>query len=160
MEAFSINASLFWFLLGVAFLVLEALTPGFFLMFFGLGAWVTSGLIFLLPLPQSVQWLIFLAVSVTTLLIFRKKIKVLFEGRLAKTDNLDDPLVRDQYVGREVVILKDVSLDQPGQAELNGSNWQARTADEAPLPAGRRARVTGLDGLTLIVTSISSGKPE
>ena len=158
MEAFAIDASLFWFLLGVALLVLEALTPGFFLMFFGLGAWVTGALVFFLPLPQSGQWLIFLAVSVATLLIFRRKVKLFFEGRLAKNDNLDDPMVRDQYIGREVLILKDVRPNQPGQAELNGTNWQAKSIDGVSIPAGTRALVTALEGLTLVVTLIDSNK--
>ena len=158
MEVFSIDASLFWFLLGVALLVLEALTPGFFLMFFGLGAWVTGALVYFLPLPQSGQWLIFLAVSVAALLVFRRKVKLFFEGRLAKNDNMDDPIVRDQYIGRDVLILKDISPDQPGLAELNGTNWQARSAGGASIAAGARARVTALEGLTLIVASIDSNK--
>ena len=150
MEMFSINASLFWFLLGVFFLVLEAMTPGFFLMFFGLGAWATSAVVFFLPLGQSWQWLVFIVVSVAALLIFRRKVKMLFQGRLAENDNLEDAVFRDQYIGREVVILEEVSSARPGLAELNGTNWQART-EGPPIAAGERARVVNLDGLTLIL---------
>ncbi len=149
---FSIDASLFWFLLGVAFLVLEALTPGVFLVFFGLGAWVTGALVFFLPLGQGPQWLVFMAVSVAALVVLRRKLRSLFQGRLAKPDNMDDPVFTNQYIGRDVVVLETVEPDRPGLAELNGTNWQARTEDGQAIMAGRRARVVRLEGLTLVIS--------
>ncbi|MDR2947534.1 MAG: NfeD family protein [Candidatus Adiutrix sp.] len=155
MEIFGLNAALVWFLSGVFFLVLEALTPGVFLMFFGLGAWVTAAAIFFVPsLGPSPQWLIFSVVSVAALLIFRRKLKALFQGKTAESDNLEDAVVRGQYIGREVTVLKETGPGQPGLAELNGTNWQARS--EGPtLAAGVRARVVRLDGLTLIVEPLN-----
>lgn len=148
-----INPSLFWFLLGVAFLVLEAVTPGFFLMFFGLGAWVVSLAVLFPPVAAGshLQWLIFIVVSVLSLLIFRRKVKSLFQGRLAKNDNMDDPVAQAQYLNREVLVIKAVGPDQPGLVELNGTNWQART-DGPLLSPGQRARVIRLEGLTLILS--------
>ncbi len=152
MEMFGLNAILFWFLLGVVFLFLEALTPGVFLVFFGIGAWVTGTVVFFAPPGQSTQWLIFMIVSVVTLALLRRKLQTLFHGRLAKTDNLDDPVFTDRYVGQRVLVLEETGPDQPGLAELNGTNWGART--EGPtLPAGARARVVRLDGLTLIIAA-------
>lgn len=148
----SISPSLMWFIIGIVLLVLEALTPGFFLMFFGFGALVVSGLTFFLPIDDTLQWGAFLLVSIIALLVFRKKVKSLFQGRMAASDNMDDPVVSDQYIGREVLILKDVSKDEPGLAELNGTNWQART--EGPmLEAGKRARVVRLEGLSLVLAA-------
>ncbi len=156
MELFSVNASLFWFLLGVVFLVLEAVTPGFFLIFFGLGAWVVSLVLFFTPMGHNIQWLLFIVVSVASLLVFRRKFKALFQGRLAKADNMDDPVINDRYIGREVLIIQEAGPDQPGLAELDGTNWRARS--EGPvIPAGRRARVLRLDGLTLVVTPTGNG---
>lgn len=151
MEAFNINPSLFWFLLGAAFLVLEALTPGFFLIFFGLGAWVVSLTVFFLPLGQHLQWLLFILISVAGLLIFRRKVRTFFQGRLAKNDNIEDPVARAQYLGRQALVLREAGPEQPGLAELNGTNWQART-DGPVLSPGQRARVIRLEGLTLILS--------
>jgi len=151
MEVLNINPSLFWFLLGVAFLVLEALTPGFFLMFFGLGAWLVSLAFFFLPIGPHSQWLLFIVVSVAGLLIFRQKVKSLFQGRLAKNDNMEDAIAQAQYLNREVTVLKEVGPQEPGLVELNGTNWQALT-DGPVLAPGQRARVIRRDGLTLILT--------
>ena len=152
MDFLNISPSLMWFLIGIFLLVLEAATPGFFLMFFGFGALVVSGFNLFLPLGESWQWALFLLFSVSSLLIFRKKVRTLFAGRLSKSDNMDDPVVSEQYIGREVLILKDVTKEEPGLAELNGTNWQART-DGPPLAAGKRARVLRLEGLSLVVAA-------
>ncbi|UQZ90345.1 hypothetical protein C4J81_14485 [Deltaproteobacteria bacterium Smac51] len=148
---FGLNATLFWFIAGVIFFVLEALTPGFFLMFFGLGAWASAIVMLFMPFPAVFQWLIFMAVSVISLLMLRKRMKSLFEGRLAKNDNIEDSVFSSQYVGREVVVVKEIGPGRPGLVELNGTNWQARTESEAVFPAGDRVLVRSLEGLTLTV---------
>jgi len=155
MEIFSINAGLFWFLLGVALLVLEALTPGFVMMFFGLGAWAVSLFLLFIPLSLNQQILVFIAVSVAGLLIFRSKLKTFFAGRLAKNDNLDDPVFTAQYVGREVVVVKEVRPDSPGLVELNGTNWNAKS-ENGTYAAGDRAKVERLEGLTLVLSPIGA----
>lgn len=55
--------------------------------------------------------------------------------------------------GEEGMIGRVVTLEQPlgpeGRIWLEGEAWQARA--EAPLPAGTRVRVTGFDGLTVLL---------
>ncbi len=150
MEIFGLDASLFWFIAGVFLLALEAVTPGFFLLFFGLGAWVAAAAAFFLPVSLSGQLLIFMAVSVLTLIILRRKLKYLFEGRLAPKDKIDDPVFTSQYLGREVTIVRRAGPVEPGLAELNGTNWRART-EQGVVEAGCQATVERLEGLTLIV---------
>lgn len=144
------NVTLVWFIAGIVFLVLEALTPGFFLIFFGLGACVVAGLNFFVPLPSFIQWIIFMAVSVGSLMALRKRLKVIFEGRLAKNDNIDDPVFSSQYIGREVLVLKDIAPGQPGLVELNGTNWQAASTENS-FASGERVKVKAIDGLTLVL---------
>ncbi len=145
------NITLVWFVAGVLFLFLEVVTPGFFLIFFGLGAWAVAAVTFFAPLPAGLQWVLFMAVSIASLLMLRKRLKLLFEGRLAKDDNIEDPIFSGQYIGREVVVLKEVAPGRPGLVELHGSNWQARTEGSGTFQEGARVTVRGLDGLTLIV---------
>lgn len=155
MEIFSINASLFWFLFGVAFLVFEMITPGFVLLFFGLGAWVVSGLIYFLPIAPSFQVLVFISSSIFLLFVLRRKLKVVFKGRQNTDNNFDDAVIKGQYIGREVTILEEISPDKPGRAELNGTSWQAKTAGPS-FAIGARAKVVQLDGLTLVLEALSS----
>ena len=65
---------LFWFLFGIFCLVLELVMPGFFIFFFGLGAWCAA-LAGLVPhISMSAQILIFLVASIALLILLRAKL--------------------------------------------------------------------------------------
>ena len=69
---------LFWFVLGFVLLILEIATPGIVFVFFGLGAWLVMGLLFLFPLSQFFQFLIFIVSSVIFLFLLRRHLKNIF----------------------------------------------------------------------------------
>ena len=152
MEVFSLNATLFWFILGVVFLVLEALTPGLFLLFFGLGAWAAGGG-GLAGLGLMAQGLIFLTVSLVSLVIFRKKLQAFFAARPSRSEDFDDPVVSGQYLGREVTVIGATAPGRSGLVELNCTNWNARS-EGGVLEPGDQVRVLRREGLTLIVEKI------
>ena len=54
---------LIWFLIGVAFLVSEMISPVFILFFFGMGAWITSLVTAFLPELNFNQQIIIFSVS-------------------------------------------------------------------------------------------------
>lgn len=148
------NVTLMWFIAGVFFLVLEAITPGFFLLFFGVGAWAAAIVTFCIPISAVFQWGLFMAVSIISLLAMRKRLKAIFERRARTDDAIDDPVFSSQYIGREVLVLKEIAPGRPGLVELNGSDWQARTDGQATLAQGERVIVQALSGLTLIVIKV------
>ena len=49
-----------------------------------------------------------------------------------------------------MLILEEVGEVKPGLAEINGTNWQARTEGQT-IAAGERGTVVRIDGLTLIL---------
>ena len=74
------HPALFWFLFGIVCLLLEMLLPGFFMFFFGLGAWCAA-LVALMPAVSfSVQILVFLAASLALLAFLRVRFKQMFQG--------------------------------------------------------------------------------
>lgn len=85
MAFFSENAAFCWFLAALAFLVLEVLTPTFFLAFFGVGALASALTALALPGATTVQWAVFVLVSLAGLLLLRKRIR--FSLRPAHSDN-------------------------------------------------------------------------
>ena len=68
------NAPLLWFLLGLFFLFVELLAPTLVLVFFGAGAWVTACAA-LLGLPPAWQLVLFILVSLLTLLLLRRHLR-------------------------------------------------------------------------------------
>ena len=77
------SPELSWFVLGLVLILSEFIVPGFVIIFFGLGAWITAlcTLIGLSP-TISIQLAIFLASTVLTLVLFRKKGQRYFMGEL------------------------------------------------------------------------------
>jgi membrane protein implicated in regulation of membrane protease activity len=152
MASLAFEPPLVWFLLGIGFLVLEALAPGIFLLFFGLGAWIAA-LAALAGLDLTAQLLTFIAAALAGLAFFRNKLKRLLAARSGRGGETEDPVVAAQYLGREVMVVGEAAPGRQALVELNGANWQARTDGEA-LRLGDRVRVAARENLTLVVTKI------
>jgi len=134
-----------WLLLGLGLLAAEAATPGGFVaLFFGIGAIVVGILAGLgIAGPPWLQWILFSGVSVISLALLRRPLKArLSGGSVAAVDSL---------VGEEAVVLEEIAPGGVGKVELRGSTWSGRSASAAALPAGFRARVERVEGLTLWV---------
>jgi membrane protein implicated in regulation of membrane protease activity len=137
-----------WILFGFLLLVCELLTPGvFFLVFFGLGA-ITVGLLVMGNLlePAWVQWSAFSAISLLSVLLFRKPL-IRRVRTVRGADDLDSP------AGETAVALDEILPGSVGRAELRGTIWQVKNVGDAPLGARQRARVERVEGLVLWVRS-------
>ena len=134
-----------WALVGLGLCAGEMLTPGgFYFLFFGVGALVTAGLVWLgIGGPPWLEWLVFTLVSVACLVPLR--------GRFVRWASAGDPRVVDSLVGEEALLLDDVGPGDVGKGELRGTTWNVRTTTTRTLRRGERVRVSRVDGLTLWV---------
>jgi len=153
MPSINLDPTLAWFLLGIGFLVLEACAPGLFLLFFGLGAW-SAALAALAGLDLTAQVLTFMGVALASLALLRNKLKRLIAARAGRKEEMEDPVVADQYLGREVTVVLEAAAGRPALVELNGANWQARS-EGGTLRLGDRVRVVARENLTLVVAKIT-----
>jgi len=133
-----------WLVLGLVLIGLEVLTPGgFYVLCFGIGALVVGTLAGLgWGGPTWLQWLLFSAISVVSLLIFRP-----YLIRLTRSKERPDPM--DTLEGETAILTEEVAPGAVGKAELRGTTWTVLNRDERPLPRGHRCRVVKVDGLTL-----------
>ena len=138
-----------WILLGLTLLALELLAPsGFYLLFFGLAALCLGALVGL-GLTQAVwlQWVLFSALSIVSLLFFRGPLLARIKSRERAQ------YLVDSMVGEIAIALDDLSPGGTGKAELHGTAWTARNSGETVLTKGQRSRVVRIDGLTLWITA-------
>jgi membrane protein implicated in regulation of membrane protease activity len=143
-----IDPELAWFLVGLVLLLAELVTPGFVIIFFGVGAWITALLIALGLTPSfNAQLLTFMIASVVSLVLFRKKGKSLFEGRRAGGYGANE--VVDSVVGEKAVVVADIAPHAIGKVEFNGSHWQAEA--DVTIPKGTTVTIVERKNLTLIV---------
>ena len=136
---------LFWFILGLLLFLLELVLPGFFIFFFGLGAWVVS-LICLIGNPGvNLQIIIFAIVSVITLMTLRRIIqKKFFYSKGTESED-----VEDEFTGREALSLADFGPGKKGAVEFKGTKWKAESKSE--IKEGEQVIITEKENFTLIV---------
>jgi membrane protein implicated in regulation of membrane protease activity len=136
-----------WLFLGLILLGAEIMTPGgFYMLFFGLAALLVGALAgFELVSAEWMQWLLFSAFSIVSLVVFRNPLRrwISQEGVAAA------PV--DTMVGELALLLEDLAPGALGKAEFRGSTWNARNASTTAMTKGQRSRVDHVDGLTLSV---------
>lgn len=141
-----INA-LFWLICGVVGILLELGAPGFVLIFFGIGSLITALCAWIFDISTTWQLVIFVTVSCTTLIAFRKSFKQILFNKKQKNCELDE--LKDEFQGKTAVVLEDfVSLY--GKVEFNGTSWKASANEN--FHKGDVVFIQKRENLTLIVT--------
>ena len=142
---FFMRPDLFWFLLGLVFLLLELAIPGFVIFFFGVGAWITS-LVCLLANPGlDLQIIIFSVTSILTLILLRKALT----GKFFKEGGKAPDTLGDEFIGMEAVALEDIPAGKKGKVEFKGTPWTARTLED--VKSGQSVEITDKESINLIV---------
>jgi len=144
-ESIFSRPELFWFFMGLVLFLFELFTPGFFIFFFGLGAWVTA-LVCLIGDPGvNLQIIIFAVVSVLSLIGLRKIIKKkLFYSREDVSEKIED-----EFTGRDALAKTDFGRDKTGKVEFKGTEWKSRSSSE--VKEGQIVVIIEKDNFTLIV---------
>ncbi len=121
---------LLWFILGVAFFIIEMVMPGFVLMFFGIGAWITAILIWLGVLHSfPLQIVVFILSSVITLFLLRTKLSNYFTGRISGKAEPEDSMTSVR--GQKAVVKKEILPGEVvGKVEFNGTLWNAEAEEQ------------------------------
>lgn len=137
----------YWIVVGLALTALELATPGgFFAIFFAVSA-LLIGVLELLGVVERdwMQWVLFPALALVALAIFRRPLLELMRGRQGEAV--------DSLVGEVALASDTIAPGAHGRAELRGSTWAARNIDQMPLAAGQRCRVVAVNGLELDLRS-------
>jgi membrane protein implicated in regulation of membrane protease activity len=135
-----------WIAIGAILLgsELTLVNAQFYLVFVGASALVV-GILALAGAATAdwLQWLIFAALAVTSLLTFR--------GRIYERMRRTLPAMRSGPTGEIVTLPLELPPGETCRLEYRGSSWSAINAGESVIAAGSRARVERVDGLTLVV---------
>ena len=134
-----------WLAAGLVLVVAELATPGgFVIIFFGIAA-LLVGVLGLLGVVSSptLQFLLFSVLAVAMLAILRSRLK----SRL----QVPSSTTVDSLIGDLAIPQERLSPGVVGRVEVRGSSWSARNTSSVTIDVGQRARVAGVDGLTLAV---------
>src|SRR5919202_5385748 len=144
-----------WTVLGVILIVAEVFTPGFVLLWFGIGALAAAlaGLVGVTSLP--LQFLIFALVSIS-LTAASRTIFVNYFSREKSGSDLKTGV--DALPGKiGTVVSSSRGALNEGAVKVYGSTWTAYpAAGEEPLEAGDRVVVDSVQGASIYVRRVGS----
>lgn len=140
-----------WVWLGVFLvaLVVEASTQEFVSVWFSAGAVVAMCICYFVPL--YVQIIVFAVVSLAALILTRPLIKRL----TARTERFTNT---DEFVGKRVMLEKDVTKFEAGEVKINGVVYQAVLAEDSDeeIEKGSIVEMVALKGNKIVVRMIEN----
>jgi membrane protein implicated in regulation of membrane protease activity len=135
-----------WVIVG-AFLLGSELTfvnAQFYLVFVGASALLVGALTGLGVVHADwLQWIIFAALATFSMIAFRRTIYERLQRKL--------PVIRQGPAGEVVVVQEALPPGASCRLEHRGTSWTAVNGGRDAIAAGGRARVSRIDGLTLVV---------
>jgi inner membrane protein len=135
-----------WLLLAALLLALEIVVPGVHFVWFGFAAAIVAGLVFGTGIPWGVQLVAFGVIACAFVYFLRGYAS---PARI-KSDEPDLNIRGQQYVGRTVTV-EDAISGGRGKVRIGDTLWTARGPD---VPAGASVKVTGVDGIVLVVAAV------
>jgi membrane protein implicated in regulation of membrane protease activity len=134
-----------WLIGGVILLGAELafIDAQFYLVFVGSAAIVVGLLVASTSVQPWVQWALFAALSIASMVLFRGRLYHRLRGR--------PPEIQTGPSGCVLTLPEALMPGESHQIEYAGSFWTVQNDSAVPLPAGARVRVMRVQGLTLLV---------
>ncbi|MDI9624798.1 MAG: NfeD family protein [Methanothermobacter sp.] len=129
-----------WIIIGAVCLIGEMLTTSFFLLWFGVGAFVAAALSYF-GFNFTIQFITFLVVSTVLLGISRP-----FASKISKEPQRR--AVADRLIGQTAIVIEDFE-DYEGLVKFDGEKWRAKSHDK--IKKGDKVTIKAIDGVKLIV---------
>ena len=139
-----------WFLLGLVFLLSEFVLPGLIILFFGIGCWVTSATLLVVPdLSFNFQLIIFLISSLLSLALLRSTLKKWLGN---KEKNMEGEL--EEYVNKNCIAESDIIPEIGGKVSFKGTAWTAHS--NTKIKKGDTVVIKEVEGISFIVEPLKN----
>lgn len=139
-----------WLIIAGVCFIIEMMTVGFFVFWFGIGALLTMLVSFIWPENIILQATVFV-VSSTSLIFLTKPL-------IKKITKSDKKVKTNAYsiIDKTGLVLQDINPTHGvGQIKVSGETWSAKTSDGSTIEKGTQVKVIEIDGVKAIVEPIS-----
>ncbi|MGJ8454112.1 NfeD family protein [Pseudothermotoga sp. U03pept] len=139
-----------WLIFGVFFVIAEIFTPTFFLLWFGIGAFVASAVS--IVFGTLVQVIVFIVASGILVVLTRPLTKNLTKQEPRKIHIYE-------IIGKTATVVESIDNDKgTGLVKVNGDIWRAYSSDNSVVPESEKVRIIKVDGAHLIVEKLKGGE--
>jgi len=137
-----------WIVIGAILLGAELafINAQFYLVFIGIAA-LLVGMLGLggIAMPEWLQWLVFAALSVGSVILFRSHLYDLLRKH--------NEHMETGPAGENVIVPIELAPGASCRVEFRGSTWTAQNTSDQVIAAESHARILNVDGLTLQIRS-------
>ena len=137
-----------WLALFVVMLVIEGAGPGLVSIWFSFGALIALLVSFIPGVAWWIELIVFVVVSVATLLALRPVVK-----RFYKRNNIRTNV--DSFVGKRGYVIEDITFLKPGAIKIGDVSWTAIPIDKnAKILENEVIEVVAINGNKLVVKKV------
>jgi membrane protein implicated in regulation of membrane protease activity len=135
-----------WMIIALILIGFEFITVGFLLIFFSIGAFF-AGISSLFTNNITIQLFVFAISSILSIILIRP-----FLIRYFKVDRKAIPSAVDAMIGKEGIVVKDITKYEFGQVKVDGSIWTAKSFNDTNINKGIGVYIVSVEGVKLVVT--------
>lgn len=143
------SITLFWTIVLVIAVVVEAITVDLVSIWFGIGA-IIALIVERAGGSELIQGILFIVISVLCIIVTRPLAKKYLRGNIVKT-NLD------RVIGKHCLVTETITPDNKGEVKVMGTLWSATSLNNAMIHAGEYAEVVAIEGAHVIVKKLEKG---
>lgn len=136
-----------WMAIAAFFVIAEIFTMGFFLLWFGVGAFA-AGILAIIGLAFGWQLAAFVVVSFVLFAISRS-----FAERFTKTQ--PPGIGADRFVHKKGVVIEEIdNVKNTGRVRIGKDEWRADSETDEVIPVEKTVEITRVDGTHLVVKTL------
>lgn len=144
MQFFTEHSVVIWVIALILFAIIEAATVQLVSVWFAVGA-LASLIADLLGASVTVQFVVFLVVSIICFIVTRPLVKKFSASKIQSTN-------ADRCIGETAVVVEAIdNVNAKGQVKVNGNIWSARSETDEVIAEGEKVTVLKIEGVKLIV---------
>ena len=138
-----------WLYFGLALLIMEIVTPGFFISIFSIGAIIASLFAFFNHGLKS-QLIVFLITNIISFVYLRPLLlKILYTKGSIKKTNIDS------YIGKKGIVTENINnLKDVGRIKVLGESWPAVSNSDNEIKTGEHVIIEYREGNKFYVSTI------
>lgn len=141
--------AIFWLVLMIGFLIMEASTVALVSLWFAFGA-LSAMIASLLDAELWLQAVLFIGVSALLLASLRQILKKFVTPKMVATN-------ADSVIGTVGIVTEEINnIHAKGKVKLAGMEWSARSTSGEIIPAESKVQVDSISGVKVYVTPVKA----
>lgn len=135
-----------WLGITIVAVIIEILTTDLVSIWFAAGG-IVSLIACLLGASQMIQIVLFVIVSIFTIIIVRPIAKKYLRTNIEKTNV-------DRVIGKHGLVTKTITADNKGEVKVMSTSWPATSLDNTVINEGDYCEIIAIEGVHLVVKKI------